>query len=192
MCLHSCSVVSNSLWPHGLQPARLLCPWDFSGKSTGVGCHFRLQGIFLPQGSNAYLCVSCIGTQILYHWVTWEAHEKAYLSKKQDPRLSGTSAPSFLSKYFQTTGIRRPPAPTWNHILKSKDSGDRQEMFLPISMKGLGWGDWKGPFLVSFSKRCTTDCGEHFPERHSVQPSQKKKERKRNIREWKKIEENKN
>ena len=22
---------------------RLLCPWDFSGKSTGVGCHFLLQ-----------------------------------------------------------------------------------------------------------------------------------------------------
>ena len=33
------SVVSNSLRPHGLQPSRLLCPWDFLGKSTGVGCH---------------------------------------------------------------------------------------------------------------------------------------------------------
>ena len=32
---------------HGLEPARLLCPWDFSGKNTGVGCHFLLQGIFL-------------------------------------------------------------------------------------------------------------------------------------------------
>ena len=33
------SVVSNSSRPHGLQPTRLLCPWDFPGKSTGVGCH---------------------------------------------------------------------------------------------------------------------------------------------------------
>ena len=33
------SVVSNSWQPHGLQPTRLLCPWDFPGKSTGVGCH---------------------------------------------------------------------------------------------------------------------------------------------------------
>ena len=32
------SVVSDSLQPHGLQPTRLLCPWDFPGKSTGVGC----------------------------------------------------------------------------------------------------------------------------------------------------------
>ena len=31
---------------------RLLCPWDFLGKSTGVGCHFLLQGSFPAQGSN--------------------------------------------------------------------------------------------------------------------------------------------
>ena len=41
---NACSVVSDSLWPHGLKPARLLCPWDFPGKNTGVGCHFLLQG----------------------------------------------------------------------------------------------------------------------------------------------------
>ena len=38
------SVVSNSLQPHGLQPTRLLHPWDSPGKSTGVGCHCLLQG----------------------------------------------------------------------------------------------------------------------------------------------------
>ena len=32
-------VVSDSSRPHGLQPTRLLHPWDFPGKSTGVGCH---------------------------------------------------------------------------------------------------------------------------------------------------------
>ena len=36
------SVVSNSLRPHGLQPTRLLRPWDFPGKSTGMGCHCLL------------------------------------------------------------------------------------------------------------------------------------------------------
>ena len=35
----SCSIVSDSSRPHGLQPTRLLRPWDFPGKSTGVGCH---------------------------------------------------------------------------------------------------------------------------------------------------------
>ena len=51
-CKHVCSIVSNSLWPHGLQPARLLCLWDFPGKNTGVGCHALLQGIFPTQGSH--------------------------------------------------------------------------------------------------------------------------------------------
>ena len=37
------SVVSDSSWPHGLQPTRLLHPWDFPGKSTGVGCHCLLK-----------------------------------------------------------------------------------------------------------------------------------------------------
>ena len=36
-------------------PARLLCPWDFSDKNTGVGCHFLFQGIFPTQGSNSHL-----------------------------------------------------------------------------------------------------------------------------------------
>ena len=31
-----------------MQPTRLLCPQDFPGKNTGVGCHFLLQGIFDP------------------------------------------------------------------------------------------------------------------------------------------------
>ena len=46
------SAISDSLQPYGPQPTRLLCPWNFPGKSTGVGCHFLLQGIFLTQGLN--------------------------------------------------------------------------------------------------------------------------------------------
>ena len=37
------SVMSDSSQPHRLQPTRLLHPWDFPGKSTGVSCHFLLQ-----------------------------------------------------------------------------------------------------------------------------------------------------
>ena len=39
----SCSVVSDPQRPRGLQPSRLFCPWDFPGKSTGVGCHCLLR-----------------------------------------------------------------------------------------------------------------------------------------------------
>ena len=63
MCVHACkvtSVVSDSVWPYGLQPARLLCPRNQDNK-TGVGCHVLLQGIFLTQRSNP--CLLC-----LLHW----------------------------------------------------------------------------------------------------------------------------
>ena len=55
MCVCSGSVVSDSLRPHGLQPAKLFCPWNFSGKNTGVGCHFLFQGIFPIQESKPWL-----------------------------------------------------------------------------------------------------------------------------------------
>ena len=41
-----------TLWT---ESTRLLCPRDFPGKNTGVGCHFLLQGIFPTQGSNLHL-----------------------------------------------------------------------------------------------------------------------------------------
>ena len=54
-----CFLIAKScltlLRPHGLQPARLLCPWDFLGKNTGVDCHFLLQGIFITQSLNLRL-----------------------------------------------------------------------------------------------------------------------------------------
>ena len=39
--------MSDSSRPHGLQPNRLLRPWDFPGKSTGVGCHCLLQHVMI-------------------------------------------------------------------------------------------------------------------------------------------------
>ena len=51
-----------TLRPHGLKPARLICPWDSPGKNTGVGCHALLQGIFPTQESNPRLLP-------LLHWL---------------------------------------------------------------------------------------------------------------------------
>ena len=50
----SCPTLLRS---HGLQPARLLCPWNFPGKITRVGCHFLLQRIFPTQGSETHICL---------------------------------------------------------------------------------------------------------------------------------------
>ena len=48
-------VMSDSLWPHGLKPARFLWPSNYPDKNTRVGCHFLLQRIFLTHGSNPLL-----------------------------------------------------------------------------------------------------------------------------------------
>ena len=74
--LYATSVVSDSLQPNGLQPARLLHLWNSPGKNTGVGCQALLQGTFQTQRSN--MCLLS-----LLHWqagslplappATWEA-----------------------------------------------------------------------------------------------------------------------
>ena len=64
-----CVCVSDSLQPHGLEPARLLCPWDSPGKNT-VGCHFFLQRIFPTQGSNSHLLHLLHCRQIVNHCAT--------------------------------------------------------------------------------------------------------------------------
>ena len=63
-CMHACqvvSVVSNSLWPYGPQPAGFLYPWDSPSKNTGVDCQFLLQGIFPTQEWKLHLLC-------LLHW----------------------------------------------------------------------------------------------------------------------------
>ena len=73
------SVVSDSLWPHGLLPTRLLCLRTSSGKNTGVYCHSLLQGIFPTQRLNLGL-PHC--RQILYHLSHWGTKVKLKWFKK--------------------------------------------------------------------------------------------------------------
>ena len=76
------SLVSNSLWPHGLYSS-----WNFPGQYTGVYSHFLLQGIFPILGSNPHL-PHC--GQILY-----------LLSHQQSPRILDWVASPF-QWIFQT------------------------------------------------------------------------------------------
>ena len=39
-------------------PPRLLCPWDFPGKDTGVGCHFLSRGYYWPRGQTQVFCTA--------------------------------------------------------------------------------------------------------------------------------------
>ena len=94
-----CSVVSTSLWPYGLWPARLLCPWNSPGKNTGVGSHSLLQGIFPTQGSKPSLlhcrqilyCLSHQGSPIFFHTVAlypkWEPCQNFLIKRAKDSLL---------------------------------------------------------------------------------------------------------
>ena len=97
------SVVSDSSRPHGLQPTRLLRPWDFPGKSTGVGCHCLLR-------YNNYDVdyQSPMWPFVLVHSAITNDHRLSTLNKNTYvswfPRLKvwdqGTSMVGFLMKAF--------------------------------------------------------------------------------------------
>ena len=111
------SVVSDSLWPHGLWPTRLLClsnfpskntrksesgpvmcdslqpqglysPWNFPGQKTGVESHYLLQGTSQPRDQTQ---VSCIVGRLFSSWATREAQE--ILVWGAYPFSSGSSLP---------------------------------------------------------------------------------------------------
>ena len=68
----SCSVVSNSLGPHGLQQSRLLRPWSPPVKNTGVSCHSLPRGSSQPRDQTL---VSCIIGRVFTIWATGEAQD---------------------------------------------------------------------------------------------------------------------
>ena len=78
-CMLSCF---SGVWlfvPHGLQRARLHCPWNSLGKNSGVGCHALLQGIFSTQGLNwdlphwrwIHYCLSHQKSTRILEWVAY-------------------------------------------------------------------------------------------------------------------------
>ena len=76
---------------HGLEPAKLLCPWDFPGKNIGMCCHFLLQGIFLTQRSNLGLLHWQEDSSPLHHLLLFSC---SVVSNSLRPRgLQHTSLP---------------------------------------------------------------------------------------------------
>ena len=69
----SYSAMSDSLWPDGLWPTSLLCPWNSPRKNTGVGSHSLLQRVFPTQGLNLCLLPASpsLATGFFTTWATW-------------------------------------------------------------------------------------------------------------------------
>ena len=96
------SVVSDPQRPHGLQPSRLLHPWDFPGKSTGVGYHcllclFSCNLRYLPPGNT--LCQRRnIGWGTLYPDNEWACVENGQNTTGATKRLCLLFSPLLLQR----------------------------------------------------------------------------------------------
>ena len=114
--IESHSVMSNSLWPHGLYS-----PWNFPGQNTGVSSLSLLQGIFSTQGSNPGIphCrlilyqLSRKGNPRILEWVAYP-----FSSRSSRPR-NGTGVSCIASGFFTSWVTRE--APSWYlNLSKSK------------------------------------------------------------------------
>ena len=95
VCVCVCSVMSNSLWLHGLWPTRLLCPWNSPGKILEWVAISYSKGYSQTSDWTRVSCRSfTTGRQILYHWTTWEgsfSYKNAFQPRTISPLPLGHS-----------------------------------------------------------------------------------------------------
>ena len=107
------SVMSDSLWPHGLYS-----PWNSSGQNTGVGRLSLLQGISPTQGSNPGLphCrqilyqLSHKGSPRILEWVAYR-----FSSGSSQPR-NQTGVPCIAGRFFANRAIRESLKWKWKSL----------------------------------------------------------------------------
>ena len=141
--------MSDSLPPHGLESTRLLSPWDFPGKNTGVCCQFLLQGNYPTQESNLSLLY-------LLHW---QADSLPLAPPTWEVVFSSVQfSHSIVSDSLWPHGLRhaRPPCPSPTPGIYSDSC--------PLSQ-------WCHP-AISSSVVAFSPCLQSFPESGSFQMSQ--------------------
>ena len=95
VCIQSCL----TLRPHGLQPTRLVGPWKFPGKNTGVGCRFHLQGFknWLRNNSFSLLHSNLVFSHFLFLLLS---HYSLFAYDIQSKLLNGNSIKSLSALTF--------------------------------------------------------------------------------------------
>ena len=82
--------MTNSWDPIDCSLNRLLCPWDFPSKNTGMGCHFFSRGSSQPR---SWTQVSCIAGRFFTNWATRESLRTA----NQSSKLNGSKVINWLN-----------------------------------------------------------------------------------------------
>ena len=148
----SCSVLSDSSCPYGLQPTRLLRPWDFPGKSTGVGCHCLLQiwrSICLKPPSGQYesllkiFCLYRVARKFLlkYTYRNYLGNEQAF--KAISLLIDLSSCRSVNEQELEGTGLKADKFWEWRRDWK-------------VVKDGILWGGHTGV------AGCVSDGGSFF------------------------------
>ena len=79
-CAKSLQACPTLCEPYGLQPTRILCPWDSTGKNPGVGCHFLLsRDLPSPEIEPASLISLALAGRFFLTSATWKGHKCVYM-----------------------------------------------------------------------------------------------------------------
>ena len=106
---------------------RLLCPWDFPGQYTGVGCHALLQGIFPAQGLNP--CLLC-----LLHW-QMDSLPLAPPGKPMLLTVGCVYCPSFISLPLDPTLFhKKSEKEELKDLIKVKTEVHKTEIWVPAQL----------------------------------------------------------
>ena len=141
--------MSDSLPPH--EPASLLCPWDFPGKNTRVGCHSLFQGIFPTQRSNPHL-----------HWQA-DSLPQSYLGS---PVLIISPFNSQVWLHTKNSWILEDDSGLWQNQTVVSTAAAMPDV---VSLLGeistalyMAWTQWSAQWAQSGVHSCGTDNGVHL------------------------------
>ena len=170
------SVVSDSWWPHGLQPTRLLRPWDFSDKSTGVECHcllllmhhrFSLFQNTCPESLNFKIPVLkvVVHDKMQIHKGWWLCHRCIISPHPTSSELSIYSLEIKLD-FYQKIVIHFSWLPLFFPYFPFLFSGEKSLIYDYFNIIGKTWGKslnnwrrWRHTFFPPFM---TTECDTCF------------------------------
>ena len=133
------SIVSNSLRPHGLQPTRLLRPWDFLGKSTGVGCHRLLRSRSVGRRFTIWAYKRAVEASTV-QWKQTCISMQVHQQQTKQPQNSGKNKPivyiSFFYYYFRII--------IWNLLLKVEKVSIFYATIILAALYSLRWAQVSG------------------------------------------------
>ena len=127
------SVMSESLRPHGLQPTRLLHPWDFPGKSAGVGCHCLFRALLSFKAGKPSAYAEFPKTPMSFQCLIFQLKENNGIFSAVHASLYGMSLGSSLVHIY------------WDYVFTFFSIIFAQEIFLCTyneqSTENSNWGD---------------------------------------------------